>query len=598
MASNHVEKFLETEFMDEEAENFFIQFEKIATLREWPEEEWALLVQTKLRGKAREAVASLNVEECREYWVVKEAVLQTAIVDPEVYRRRFRDVKMLPNQTHLEMARECILKYGKWKKAECVRRIEEVDQMVMMEQFMNNLKPEMKYEIVRLDIKDILEAGRKADQLKTVHGSSKDSTESKGRPNHQGWNGNPGGFKNGNRSTNYYGGGVSHAQSYGHSKYTNEYAKPTGNQVQNQAVYSSPFKGNNVNDTPRQGNPRIRCYTCGEVGHLSMYCDHQQAPPRCQYCGKLGHKRNQCYQLKGSKEAGLAVSRCESLKKRPSINCFKKVLPAVEFKPFITEGHIRVDEGEERKIEILRDTGANLSLVLRDTVEWSDNTFTGEEVDIVGIGTSSVIIPVHYVWIKSGFIKGRVKVGVSDKLPVSGVDMLLGNDLAGNIVVPNPELVENPISEKDDKILEPEIYEDKGKEEKIEIYPACVVTRAEAKGNEKIEENEMGLNSLFDEVESDNEVRPMKISDADCEAEVLSDFVAEKEGLNWEQHLELLEEVFKKLNEANLTVNLAKSDFVKASVDYLGFKVGQGEVRPLTAKIISKAGKVRMEWTL
>ncbi|KAK3850131.1 hypothetical protein Pcinc_043144 [Petrolisthes cinctipes] len=262
-----------------------------------------------------------------------------------------------------------------------------------------------------------------------------------------------------------------------------------------------------------------------------MYCDHQQAPPRCQYCGKLGHKRNQCYQLKGSKEAGLAVSRCESLKKRPSINCFKKVLPAVEFKPFITEGHIRVDEGEERKIEILRDTGANLSLVLRDTVEWSDNTFTGEEVDVVGIGTSSVIIPVHYVWIKSGFIKGRVKVGVSDKLPVSGVDMLLGNDLAGNIVVPNPELVEDPISEKDDKILEPEIYEDKGEEEKIEIYPACVVTRAEAKENEKIEENEMSLNSLFEEVESDNEVRPLKISGADCEAEVLSDFVAEKEGL-------------------------------------------------------------------
>ncbi|KAK3883690.1 hypothetical protein Pcinc_012010 [Petrolisthes cinctipes] len=253
--------------------------------------------------------------------------------------------------------------------------------------------------------------------------------------------------------------------------------------------------------------------------------------PRCQHCGKLGHKKNQCYQLRGSKEAGLTVSRCESLKKRPSINCFKKVLPAVEFKPFITEGHIKVDGGEGRKIEILRDTGANLSLVLRDTVEWGDNTFTGEEVDVMGIGTSSVIIPVHYVWIKSGFVKGKVKVGVSDKLPVSGVDMLLGNDLAGNMVVPNPELVENPISEKDDKILEPEICEDKGKEEKLVIYPACVVTRAEAKRKEKIEESEMGLNSLFEEVKSGSDGVPMKMSSADCEAEVLSDFVVGKEGL-------------------------------------------------------------------
>ncbi|KAK3872950.1 hypothetical protein Pcinc_021974 [Petrolisthes cinctipes] len=174
--------------------------------------------------------------------------------------------------------------------------------MVMIEQFMNNLKPEMKYEIVRLDIKDILEAGRKADQLKIVHGSSKDSTESKGRPNHQGWNGNPSGFKNGDGSTNHHGGGASHAQGYGHSKYTNNYAKSTGNHVQNQAVYSSPFKGNNVSDTPRQRNPKIRCYTCGEVGHLSMYCDNQQVSPRCQHCGKLGHKKNQCYQLKSSKK--------------------------------------------------------------------------------------------------------------------------------------------------------------------------------------------------------------------------------------------------------------------------------------------------------
>ncbi|KAK3895276.1 hypothetical protein Pcinc_000993 [Petrolisthes cinctipes] len=372
------------------------------------------------------------------------------------------------------MARECILKYGKWKKAESVRKIEEVDQMVMMEQFMNNLKPETRYEIVRLDIKDILEAGRKADQLKTVHGSSKDSAGSKMRPD---------------------------------------------------------LQGNSVNDAPRQRNPRIKCYTCGEVGHLSMFCDSQQMSPRCQHCGKLGHKKNQCYQLKGSKEAGLTVSRCESLKKRPSINCFKKLLPAVEFKPFITEGHIKVDGGEGRKIEILRDTGANLSLVLRDTVEWGDNTFTGEEVDVMGIGTSSVIIPVHYVWIKSGFVKGKVKVGVSDKLPVSGVDMLLGNDLAGNMVVPNPELVENPISEKDDKILEPEICEDKGKEEKLVIYPACVVTRAEAKRKEKIEESEMGLNSLFEEVKSGSDGVPMKMSSADCEAEVLSDFVVGKEGL-------------------------------------------------------------------
>ena len=44
----------------------------------------------------------------------------------------------------------------------------------------------------------------------------------------------------------------------------------------------------------------------------------------------------------------------------------------------------------------------------------------------------------------------------------------------------------------------------------------------------------------------------------------------------------MLIEVCKKLNDTNLTVNLMKSDFVKASVDYLGFKVGQGKVHETT----------------
>ena len=43
---------------------------------------------------------------------------------------------------------------------------------------------------------------------------------------------------------------------------------------------------------------------------------------------------------------------------------------------------------------------------------------------------------------------------------------------------------------------------------------------------------------------------------------------------SWPEHVELLEEVFKKLDEANLTVNLAKSHFVRADVEYLGFKIG------------------------
>lgn len=53
----------------------------------------------------------------------------------------------------------------------------------------------------------------------------------------------------------------------------------------------------------------------------------------------------------------------------------------------------------------------------------------------------------------------------------------------------------------------------------------------------------------------------------------------------WSEHIETLAVVFSRLKDASLSLNLAKCDFGKATVTYLGKKVGQGEVCPLLAKI-------------
>lgn len=55
--------------------------------------------------------------------------------------------------------------------------------------------------------------------------------------------------------------------------------------------------------------------------------------------------------------------------------------------------------------------------------------------------------------------------------------------------------------------------------------------------------------------------------------------------LTWLEHMETLREVFARLKGARLTVNLAKCEFGKAVVTYLGKQVGQGQVRPLMAKV-------------
>ena len=54
---------------------------------------------------------------------------------------------------------------------------------------------------------------------------------------------------------------------------------------------------------------------------------------------------------------------------------------------------------------------------------------------------------------------------------------------------------------------------------------------------------------------------------------------------SWETHLQIMRKFFQRLSEANLTINLVKSEFGCGHVTYLGHIVGQGKVKPITAKI-------------
>ena len=54
---------------------------------------------------------------------------------------------------------------------------------------------------------------------------------------------------------------------------------------------------------------------------------------------------------------------------------------------------------------------------------------------------------------------------------------------------------------------------------------------------------------------------------------------------NWSDHVRQIKHFSQKVREAELTINLVKSKFGKATVKYLGHVVGQGQARPLDAII-------------
>ena len=61
-----------------------------------------------------------------------------------------------------------------------------------------------------------------------------------------------------------------------------------------------------------------------------------------------------------------------------------------------------------------------------------------------GVELGRVDVPLHRIYLKSDLITGPVVVGVRHNLPVEGVSMLLGNDLAKNKVVAEPIVTNNP----------------------------------------------------------------------------------------------------------------------------------------------------------
>ncbi len=103
---------------------------------------------------------------------------------------------------------------------------------------------------------------------------------------------------------------------------------------------------------------------------------------------------------------------------------------------------------------------------------------------IQGVECGFVNVPFHSVNLSSDLVSGHVTVGIVYNLPVEGIHLLLGNDLARDKVVVNLLVTDKPSLDQK--------FEPIGKEYS-ELYPACAVTRAMAK---RVLENDVDQESI------------------------------------------------------------------------------------------------------
>lgn len=53
----------------------------------------------------------------------------------------------------------------------------------------------------------------------------------------------------------------------------------------------------------------------------------------------------------------------------------------------------------------------------------------------------------------------------------------------------------------------------------------------------------------------------------------------------WAKHMQFIRKLFQHFQDAHLYVNFAKCEFARATVTHLGKVVGQGQVKPVSAKV-------------
>ena len=490
-------------FQEKEVDKYFAHFEKVADSLNWPKESWVLLLQSVLVGKAQEIYGSLSVEQSSNYEHVKEAILKAYELVPEAYRQKFRNYLKYDSKTHVEFAREKENLFNRWcHSKEIGQDFKKLKQMVLLEEFKDKVRPDIRSHLDEQKVEELEKAAIMADDYALTHKMSSKS----GNPQQKRYHGS------GNREN------ISRNM---------DDRKRQGKSTENVGLVSKvePLKP-------------ISCGHCGKPGHIITNCWKLGGKTPCEHCGRFNHKSEDCRIAKNKlqKEVkptgltslkGLKVSpfneseNSKGVKVKPLIDrnsfveknkgikvnplhndksCIEdKISPNTEsdymenYKPFISEGVVSLvgDENSSQKVKILRDTGATQSLMLDSVLPLTENSFTGANVLISGVEMGVLEVPLHEVNIKSSLINGNIVIGTRPSLPVEGISLILGNDLAGEKVMVDPRVVEKP---RDDEETERLAEKFPG------IFPASVVTRSMKAKKEVIKEQgkeEIGLSGTF-----------------------------------------------------------------------------------------------------
>uniref|UniRef100_A0A674PAM1 Gypsy retrotransposon integrase-like protein 1 n=1 Tax=Takifugu rubripes TaxID=31033 RepID=A0A674PAM1_TAKRU len=416
-------KFLPN-FNERDPDVFFSLFEHVLADRGWTDADKVLLLQKVLVGKGQEAFVALSPSEKLSYQCVKAAVLKAYELIPEHYRQRFRTWKKTEKQTHVDVARELISLCNRWCTAVGVKTFQELFDLVVLEQFKNIVPERIATHINEHQIKTAAQAAVLADEFVLTHKSFRDTSQRD--------------YVRRERTENEFG----------------------------RLDRSSPVKSDFKNTSRQVAETDNKCRYCYEVGHWKRDCP------------VLNSRIRNSNRPRFPKPVGCTGSlQSKSVAKAALPSDNREALDKNDYSPFITQGTVSlVGDTNKVKVNILRDTGSATTLIREDVLNFSDVSDTGARVLIRGIDLQPFSAPLHKIELTSGLVNGTVVMAVHKDLPVEGVDILLGNNLAGGRVWP-----ESPPPPVVNVTPSSSLEFDECAQEFPSVFTSCALTRAKAK---------------------------------------------------------------------------------------------------------------------
>ena len=191
----------------------------------------------------------------------------------------------------------------------------------------------------------------------------------------------------------------------------------------------------------------------------------------CRFCKKEGHSIKDCPDprckvstINNSKTFTKPVASTHLLNNSPQNDLFQA---------FRSTGLVSLGpDMEQHPVDIIRDTASAQSLILKTALPDIDRNLTGEKV-YLQVLHASTSVKLAKIQLDCEVIKGAVIVGVVDTpLPIPNATFLLGNDLAGSLVVPNLTICNSPLPFNPTEDIE---------KEQPTLFPFCAITRAQGR---------------------------------------------------------------------------------------------------------------------